>query len=99
MSYLSCIAIVVIDGEEEHDAEDRGGQHGQQVRLKAPNILDRPNIGNTKFPQKQIHHLEQGFTQFNKIKGDKPLDWIPMAAIVPLLPSLFTCCNINYLHS
>ena len=99
MSYLSYIAIVVIDGEEEHDAEDRGGQHGKQVRLKAPNILDRPNIRNTKFPQKQIHHLEKGFTQLNKKKGDKPLDWIPMAAIVPLLPLPFTCCNINYLHS
>ena len=59
--YLSCIVIVVIDWKEEHDAEDRGWQHGQQVRLKAPNILDTPNTRNTKFPQKQIHHLEPGF--------------------------------------
>ena len=97
ISYLCCSAIVVIDREEEHDTKHRGWQHGKQVGLKAPNILDGPNTRNAKFLQKQIHHLEQGCTpnsRFNEIKNLRiGLQWQP-----PLLLCHGFCCNTNYFH-
>ena len=97
ISYLCCSAIVVIDREEEHDTKHRGWQHGKQVGLKAPNILDGPNTRNAKFLQKQIHHLEQGCTpnsRFNEIKNLRiGLQWQPSL----LLCHRF-CCNTNYFH-
>ena len=98
ISYLCCCAIVVIDREEEHDTKHRGWQHGKQVGLKAPNILDGPNTRNAKFLQKQIHHLEQGCTpnsRFNEIKNLRiGLQWQPSLLLLTLGLRVKTSKNV-----
>ena len=56
---LGRVSIVVVDREEQHDAQDWCWQHGQQVWLKAPHILDRPLVRDPEFPQEQVHHLQR----------------------------------------
>ena len=97
---LGRVSIVVVDREEQHDAQDWCWQHGQQVRLKAPHILDRPLVRDPEFPQEQVHHLQRRVSlqvvHHYPCKTSKQTSGFDSSGNHRSSSVIFVCCNEKF---